>query len=285
MKIVDKYRVWQAPAKLNLFLHITGQRDDGYHLLQTVFQFLDYGDSLQFNLRDDGLIKRQTDLPGVPESEDLVVCAAQLLKQELDITYGVDIRLDKRLPMGGGLGGGSSDAATTMVALNQIWDCGLSRDQLCQLGLTLGADIPVFIQGHAAWAEGIGDQLNSINPVEPWFVVLIPAINVPTKAIFSNRSLKRTCSPITIRDFQENSADLENVCELVVRELYPEVDEALSDLSQFGVARMTGTGACIFAAFATAKLANDVFRVLQPKWSGFVARGCNISPLYKTAKN
>jgi len=283
MKIVDKYRVWQAPAKLNLFLHITGQRDDGYHLLQTVFQFLDYGDVLQFTLRDDGRIVRQTDLPGVPEAEDLVVRAATLLQQEAKITHGINIRLDKRLPMGSGLGGGSSDAATTLVALNQIWDCGLSRDQLAELGLTLGADVPVFIHGHTAWAEGVGEQLNSINPVEPWFVVLKPAINVPTKAIFSHRSLNRSCSPITIRDFQENSAQLENVCEPIVRDLYPDVDEALNDLSQFGVARMTGTGACIFAAFATAKLANDVFRVLEPKWSGFVARGCNISPLYKSA--
>jgi len=281
MKTVDKHRVWQAPAKLNLFLHITGQREDGYHLLQTVFQFLDYGDALQFALREDGQIIRDTDLPGVPEDEDLVVCAANLLQQEVDSTLGVNIRVDKRLPMGGGLGGGSSDAATTLVALNQIWDCGLSREQLAELGLTLGADVPVFIQGHAAWAEGVGEQLNSINPVEPWFVVLNPAINVSTKAIFSHRSLNRDCSPITIRDFEENSAQLENVCESIVRDIYPEVDEALNDLSQFGVARMTGTGACIFAAFATAKLANDVFRVLEPKWSGFVARGCNISPLYK----
>jgi 4-diphosphocytidyl-2-C-methyl-D-erythritol kinase len=283
MKIVDKHRVWHAPAKLNLFLHITGQRDDGYHLLQTVFQFLDYGDVLQFAVREDGEIIRDTDLPGVSEDEDLVVCAANLLQQEIETPLGVNIRVDKRLPMGGGLGGGSSDAATTLVALNQIWDCGLSREQLSVLGLTLGADVPVFIQGHAAWAEGVGEQLNSINPVEPWFVVLNPAINVSTKAIFLHRSLNRSCSPITIRDFQENSAQLENVCESVVRDLYPEVDEALSDLAQFGIARMTGTGACIFAAFATAKLANDVFRVLEPKWSGFVARGCNISPLYKPA--
>ncbi len=281
MKIVDSHRIWLAPAKLNLFLHITGQREDGYHLLQTVFQFLDYGDALQFSLRDDGKIVRQTDIPGVPESEDLIVCAANLLQQEQGIRLGVDIRIDKRLPMGGGLGGGSSDAATTLVALNQIWDCGLSREQLAELGLTLGADLPVFIHGHAAWAEGVGEQLNSINPVEPWFVVLNPAINVPTSAIFSSKSLNRACTAITIRDFQENSAILENVCESVVRELYPEVDEALHDLSQFGVARMTGTGACIFAAFATATLASDVFRVLETKWSGFVAKGCNISPLYK----
>jgi len=283
IKLVDKYRVWQAPAKLNLFLHITGQREDGYHLLQTVFQFLDYGDVLQFSLRDDGKVVRVTDLPGVAETEDLVVCAANLLQQEVKTDQGINISVDKRLPMGGGLGGGSSDAATTLVALNQIWDCGLSRDQLAQLGLTLGADVPVFIHGHTAWAEGVGEQLKPINPVEPWFVVLNPAINVSTKAIFSHRSLNRNCAPITIRDFQENSAQLKNVCESVVRSLYPEVDEALSDLSQFGVARMTGTGACIFAAFATAKLANDVFRVLESKWSGFVARGCNISPLYKPA--
>ncbi len=285
MKIVDSQRIWSAPAKLNLFLHITGQREDGYHLLQTVFQFLDYGDAMQFSLRQDGQIVRQTDLPGIPESEDLIVCAANLLQQELGVSLGIDIRIDKRLPMGGGLGGGSSDAATTLVALNQIWDCGLSREQLAELGLTLGADLPVFIHGHAAWAEGVGEQLNSINPVEPWFVVLNPAINVPTSAIFSSKSLNRTCSAITIRDFQENSAMLENVCESVVRELYPEVDEALRDLSQFGVARMTGTGACIFAAFATATLASDVFRVLETKWSGFVAKGCNISPLYKPVKN
>ncbi|MFV2060836.1 MAG: 4-(cytidine 5'-diphospho)-2-C-methyl-D-erythritol kinase, partial [Gammaproteobacteria bacterium] len=178
MKTVDKHRVWQAPAKLNLFLHITGQREDGYHLLQTVFQFLDYGDVLQFALRDDGQIIRDTDLPGVAEAEDLVVCAANLLQQEVATSLGANIRVDKRLPMGGGLGGGSSDAATTLVALNQIWDCGLSREQLAELGLTLGADVPVFVQGHAAWAEGVGEQLNSINPVEPWFVVLNPAINV-----------------------------------------------------------------------------------------------------------
>ncbi len=283
MKIVDNYRVWQAPAKLNLFLHITGQREDGYHNLQTVFQFLDFGDALQFIVRDDGVIKRETELSGVAEDEDLMVCAANLLQQEAASPLGVNIRIDKRLPMGGGLGGGSSDAATTLVALNQIWDCGFSREQLAELGLTLGVDLPVFIHGHAAWAEGVGEQLNSINPVEPWFVVLNPAINVSTEAIFSHRSLNRSCAPITIRDFQENSAALENVCELVVRDLYPQVDDALNDLSQFGIARMTGTGACVFAAFATAKLANDVFGVLGKKWSGFIAKGCNISPLYKPA--
>ncbi len=274
----DPTTCWPAPAKLNLFLHITGRRDDGYHLLQTVFQFVDFGDEICIRLRQDGQIRRNSELEGVPAERDLVVRAAGLLQDRIGTRQGADITVDKRLPMGGGLGGGSSDAATVLVALNRLWDGGLSEDALAELGLSLGADVPVFIRGQAAWAEGVGEHLHPVSLPEPWFVVLCPPVTVPTAEVFSAAQLRRDCPAITIRDFLAGGA-VENVCEPLVRRLYPEVDAALRALDTHAPARMTGTGACVFASFDSEASARRAFAALSATWPGFVAKGCNESPL------
>ncbi|MBE0510928.1 MAG: 4-(cytidine 5'-diphospho)-2-C-methyl-D-erythritol kinase [Gammaproteobacteria bacterium] len=268
---------WPAPAKLNLFLHITGRRTDGYHLLQSVFQFLDYGDTLHFDPREDGQILRADKLPGVAPAQDLIYRAAALLQATSNCPLGVDIRLEKRLPMGGGLGGGSSDAATTLVALNQLWQLGYSHQQLAELGLQLGADVPVFVHGQAAWAEGVGEQLTPISLPEPWYLVLIPPVQVATAEIFTAPELTRDCQPITIRDFLSGLGG--NVCQPVVAKRYPAVAEALAWLGQHGKAMMTGTGACVFARFAQAAQAKAVFAARPTGWQGIVAKGRNRSPL------
>ena len=272
---------WPAPAKLNLFLHITGQREDGYHLLQTVFQFLDHGDTLHFTLREDGLVRRLNCLPGVAEEQDLVVRAARALQQASGCTHGVDIEVDKRLPMGGGLGGGSSDAATTLVALNRLWGTGLSTETLAQLGLALGADVPVFIHGQAAWAEGVGELLTPVELPEPWFVVLIPPVEVSTAKIFRDPQLTRDTHALKIRDFLAGQG--RNDCQDVVARHYPEVAAAIDWLGQHGKAMMTGTGACVFAAFDTQAEAERVFAARPAQWKGFVAHGLNHSPLLERA--
>lgn len=274
--------LWPAPAKLNLFLHITGRRDDGYHLLQSVFQFLDYSDELQFNLRDDGVIHRVNDVEGVPENDDLVVRAARHLQQFAQITQGVDIRLNKKLPMGGGVGGGSSDAATTLVALNHLWNTGLNMPQLLKLGLDLGADVPVFIQGAAAFAEGVGEKLTPINLPEPWFLVVKPQVNVSTAEIFNDHQLTRNSPAIRICDLETGAIgidDLKNVCEPVATLHYPEIAEVIKFLNKYGKAQMTGTGACVFVAFDTQVQAQEVLGKLPDQWFGFVAKGMNASPL------
>lgn len=268
---------WPSPAKLNLFLHITGRRQDGYHLLQTAFQFLDYGDSLSFDVNDSGQIILATPLDGVDDDDNLIVKAAKLIKPYASTASGVSISIEKKLPMGGGLGGGSSNAATTLTALNTLWKCGLSTAELAQLGLSLGADVPIFITGHAAWAEGVGEQLTPISPVEPWFAVIVPDCHVSTVEIFSSTQLTRDCEPITIPRFL--SGEGSNVCEAVVKQHYPAVAEALDWLSQFGVARMTGTGACVFTDFKSQSEAQHVINNLPSRWQGFVAKGCNQSPL------
>jgi 4-diphosphocytidyl-2-C-methyl-D-erythritol kinase len=288
---------WPAPAKLNLFLHITGRRADGYHELQTVFQFLDYGDELRFNLRDDGQVRRINTMAGVPEADDLVVRAARLLQTETGCTQGVDILLEKRLPMGGGLGGGSSDAATTLVALNQLWQLGLDEGRLATLGLSLGADVPVFIRGRAAWAEGVGERLEPLDLPEPWFVVLLPRVNVSTHELFSDPQLTRDVQPIKIRDYllrvgvggvcgalfdgdgTDSIGHVRNVFEPLVREKYREVDAALTWLTQFAPARLTGTGACVFAAFADESQARYIADQVDGRWQTIVAAACNRSPL------
>ncbi|HEY0634677.1 MAG TPA: 4-(cytidine 5'-diphospho)-2-C-methyl-D-erythritol kinase [Gammaproteobacteria bacterium] len=270
-------RPWPAPAKLNLFLHITGRRTDGYHLLQTVFQFLDYSDELHFTVRSDGAIRRTSELPGVPAETDLVVRAAQLLQRESGTHLGADISVTKRLPLGGGLGGGSSDAATVLVALNQLWRTGLTEEQLAILGLKLGADVPVFVHGLATWAEGVGEQFTPVELPEPWFVVLVPAVSVSTAEIFGAPELTRDSPPITIRAFLTGEGG--NVCESVVRNRYPAVAAALDWLGQHRCARMTGTGACVFAAFDSEAHARQVFATRPAGLEGFVARGCNRSPL------
>ena len=270
---------WPAPAKLNLMLRIVGRRPDGYHLLQTVFQFLDRGDWLWFDLRDDGLIERASEVPGVPAAADLTVRAARLLQQTAGVRQGATIRIAKRLPMGGGLGGGSSDAATTLVALNHLWRTGLTLVELAELGLTLGADVPVFVHGRAAWAEGVGERLAPVDLAEPWFVVLVPACPVATGAVFNDPDLTRNSPPITITDFAAGLGG--NDCEAVVYRRYPEVAAATRWLAQFGQARLTGTGACVFAVFPDGASADRVLAQLPAGCTGFVARGCNRSPLHE----
>ena len=268
---------WPAPAKINLFLHITGRRDDGYHLLQTAFQFLDYGDSLNFRIRSDGVINRHTDIPGVPAEEDLVIRAARALQETSKTPLGVEIEIEKNLPMGGGLSGGSSEAVTTLVALNHLWKLNLSEEQLAEIGLTLGADVPVFVRGFAAWAEGVGENLTPINPPEPWFLVVIPPCHVSTAKIFSDSELTRDSRTIKIPAFLAGHG--ENVCEPVVRKHFPDVDNALNWLSNFSQARMSGTGACIFAPFDSKVEAEQVMTKMPSNWKAFVTKGLNQSPL------
>ncbi len=268
---------WPAPAKINLFLHISGQRDDSYHLLQTAFQFLDYGDVLQFGVHDNPSISLSTAIDGVDDEDNLIIRAARALQASANIQQGVNITIEKRLPIGGGLGGGSSNAATTLLALNQLWQCHLSKTELAQLGLTLGADVPIFLHGEAAWAEGVGEQLSPISPPEPWYAVIAPDCHVSTAEVFSSQELTRDCEPITISRFL--SGEGRNICEDVVTKLYPQVSEALSWLGQYGKARMTGTGACIFASFDSRAQAQQVITAIPAHWQGFVAKGCNCSPL------
>jgi len=268
---------WPSPAKLNLFLHITGQREDGYHELQTAFQFLDYGDSLQFDITRALDIDLLTPIAGVNNDDNLIVRAAKRLQQYAGVNQGVKISLTKRLPMGGGLGGGSSNAATTLVALNELWQCQLSNADLAEIGLELGADVPVFIHGSAAWAEGVGEKLTPISPAEPWYVVIVPDCQVSTAEIFSSPELTRDCEPITISRFL--SGEGRNVCEDVVRHHYQSVSDALDWLAQFGQSRMTGTGACVFADFDNQQQAQKVVDNLPENWQGFVAKACNQSPL------
>ncbi|RLJ18807.1 4-(cytidine 5'-diphospho)-2-C-methyl-D-erythritol kinase [bacterium endosymbiont of Escarpia laminata] len=258
-------------------LRIVGRRPDGYHELQTVFQFLDMRDELRFQSRSDGRIVLATPLPGVTPETDLTVRAANLLKQHTKPAQGVTISIDKHLPMGGGLGGGSSDAATTLVALNQIWETGLDNTTLAELGLTLGADVPIFIHGRAAWAEGIGETLTDLDLPQPWYLVLAPDCHVSTAEIFSAPDLTRNSPRIRIRDFLEG--DRRNDCLSVVRRRYSRVAAALDWLDQFAPAQMTGTGACVFAAFSDASTAEAVLNRLPADFVGFVARGINRSPL------
>jgi len=268
---------WPAPAKLNLFLHIVGRRADGYHRLQTVFQFIDFSDTLRFELREDGHITRATGPAEVSVEQDLTVRAARLLQQQAGVSAGVDIHIDKRLPMGAGLGGGSSDAATTLVALNQLWNIGWSTEQLAALGLQLGADVPVFVQGLAAWGEGIGEVLTPLDLAEPWYLLLIPRVRVSTAAIFAASDLTRDTPPITISDFVSGQG--RNDCEALVRRTYPEIDRALTWLSGHAIARLTGTGSALFARFDTEQAARAVSAQVPDVWQAVVARGMNRSPL------
>lgn len=268
-----------APAKLNLFLHVTGQRDDGYHTLQTLFQFLDYGDTLHFSSRSDGKIALLSDLPGVDAEDNLIVRAARLLKEASGTPLGADIKLDKILPMGGGIGGGSSDAATTLLGLNHLWQTGLSIDQLAELGIRLGADVPVFVRGHAAWAEGVGEQLTPVELEEPWFLVVAPDCPVSTAEIFSDERLTRNSSPITLAAFVAGGG--RNDCLPVVTTRYPEIRNTLILLNKYCEAKMTGTGSCLFGAFPNEREADKVRARLPATLRSFVARGCNVSPLHR----
>lgn len=277
--------MWPAPAKLNLFLYITGQRADGYHTLQTLFQFLDYGDTLTIEPRSDAKICLLTPVTGVPDEENLIVRAARLLMRRtretdrLPASCGADISIDKRLPIGGGLGGGSSNAATVLVALNYLWQCGLSVDELAQLGLILGADVPVFVRGHAAFAEGIGEVLTPVNPSEKWYLVAHPGVSIPTPLIFCDPELPRNTPVRSINTLL--NCEFVNNCEVIARKRFREVDAALSWLLEYAPSRLTGTGACAFAEFDTESSASQVLEQ-APEWLNvFVARGVNFSPLAK----
>ena len=282
--------VWPAPAKLNLMLHITGQRDDGYHELQTIFQFIDFADQLEFNIRNDNQIIRFCENFAVPESEDIIIRAAKLLREKflskhpaMDKRFGVDIHLKKNIPMGAGLGGGSSDAATTLVALNTFWQMQFTIDELVAMGLTLGADVPVFVRGFAAFAEGVGEKLSPFSPSEGWYLLLIPPVHVSTKEIFSNPQLTRDCSTIKICDLSR--CEWRNVCTPVVLKNYPLVSQAIDILGKYSKACMSGTGASVFARFDTKAQAEDVLQQIKENpqvrsWICFVARGLNQSPLH-----
>ncbi len=267
-----------APAKLNLMLHITGRREDGYHLLETVFQFIDHADRLVISTRDDGAIRRAGESP-VAEADDLVLRAARLLAARAGGGFGAEIRVDKRIPIGGGLGGGSSDAASCLLALNRLWRLDFSLETLAAIGLELGADVPVFVMGRAAWASGVGEVLEAVDLPCPWYLVISPEIEVCTARVFAARELTRNCDPSTIRAFLQGAGS--NVCEPVVRGLYPAIAEALDWLGAEGDARLSGTGGCIFAAFDSPARAEAVKLRVPPRWDTWLARGLNLSPLHR----
>ena len=270
-----------APAKLNLFLHIVGRRPDGYHLLQSVFRFVDFSDSLSFRVLENGAIRCTRELPGVPEENDLCVLAANLLQQTSGTSLGAEIALEKKLPLGGGLGGGSSDAATTLMVLNRLWKLNFSRARLQELGLKLGADVPVFVFGQSAFAEGVGEVLQPIKLPPAWYVVLVPNVKVSTAEIFADSSLTRNMKPIKINSFFIGQG--RNALEPVVCRKYPEVAQHLAWLNQFGPARMTGSGACVFAEYAREQEARAVLARLPREMSGFVARGLDRHPMHDLA--
>jgi 4-diphosphocytidyl-2-C-methyl-D-erythritol kinase len=275
---------WPAPAKLNLFLHVTGRRADGYHLLQTVFQLIDYGDTLRFTLRPDGAILRSTPFPGVPEDSDLCVRAARLLQTAATRAghslAGADIALDKRLPQGGGLGGGSSDAATTLIGLNHLWQTGFRRTELMALGLQLGADVPFFLCGGNAFAEGIGESLQVLQTPARWFVVIEPGVSIPTAAIFTATELTRDSKPVKISDFSRSPESFwKNDLQAVAVQRFPVVAEAIQWLSAHGNARMTGSGACVFCTFEDEQQADRVLKQVPPRWKAWKAEGLQRHPL------
>lgn len=268
-----------APAKLNLMLHIIGRRADGYHELQTLFQFLDLADELTFKLRRDGEIRLHSELPGVDHDSNLIVRAARRLQEASRTSLGADIQLLKRLPMGGGLGGGSSDAATTLVGLDHLWQTRLGEERLAEIGLGLGADVPVFVRGRAAFAEGVGERLQTVALDEPWYLVIAPQVSVSTAEIFSAPELTRNTLPITVRSLLAGGGH--NDCQPVVVKRYPEVAKALKFLNNFVQGKMTGTGACVFGSFPNRSEADKVLRQLPAGMQGFVAQGRNISMLHR----
>lgn len=277
-------RRWPSPAKLNLFLYITGRRADGYHDLQTLFQFLDYGDSLDIEPRNDYAIRLLTPVPGVADEDNLIVRAARMLAAKARDNgfrgpLGADIAVDKQLPMGGGLGGGSSNAATTLVALNHLWKTGFSDEQLAELGVTLGADVPVFVRGRAAFAEGVGEVLTFVEPEEKWYLVAHPGESISTPVIFNDPELPRNTPKRSLDTLLK--CEFRNDCEVIARKRFRKVDAALSWLLEYAPSRLTGTGACVFAEFDTESAARQVLKQ-APEWlHGFVARGVNRSSLHQ----
>lgn len=278
--------IWPAPAKLNLFLYITGRRPDSYHNLQTLFQFLDYGDTLTIIPDQSGQIQLLTPLAGVPDEQNLVVRAATLLmataraRATLPVNAGATLQIEKRLPMGGGLGGGSSNAATVLVALNHLWQTGFSAEELATMGLQLGADVPVFIYGHAAFAEGIGEQLQPVSPPEKWYLVAHPGVAISTPAIFADPMLIRSTPARDLSTLLRSP--FRNDCEPTVRKRFRKVEVLLSWLLEYAPSRLTGTGACVFAEFDTESAARQVLELAPKGLHGFVARGVNVSPLQCT---
>lgn len=271
-----------APAKLNLFLHVVGRRSDGYHLLETVFRFVDYGDTVTLTRQADGVVVREYNSPDIPASVDLCLRAAQLLQSETRTAYGVSIGLDKRIPLGGGLGGGSSDAASVLLGLNQLWGLHLSRQRLQDLALQLGADVPVFIFGESAFAQGIGEKLQPVQLDSAWYLVLVPDEHVSTPEIFASEQLTRDSKSIKIADFSRSEIFSEltrNDLQNAVCGIYPKVAEALDWLAQFGLARMTGSGACVFAQFNDELAAKYAYANLPDNMHGFIARGLDTHPL------
>ena len=272
---------WPAPAKLNLFLHINGRRPDGYHELQTLFIFLNHGDWLEFEpLPDTDQLTLSPAIPGVPDEQNLIIRAARLLQTRLSHPMGAHIRLEKVLPMGGGIGGGSSDAATTLVALNHLWQGGLSLDELAELGVSLGADVPVFVRGRAAFAEGVGERLQAVELPEAWYLVLKPECHVSTAEVFQDPDLPRSTPKLALSSLLDGV--WKNDCEPLVKKRHPEVANALGWLLEYAPSRMTGTGACVFARFEDEMAARKVLARVPEGWDGFVAKGENISPLFVT---
>jgi 4-diphosphocytidyl-2-C-methyl-D-erythritol kinase len=269
--------LFRSPAKLNLMLHITGQRDDGYHLLQTVFQFVDLYDHLTFEITKDGSVTRSDSQTPVDEADDIILLAAKLLQSKYKISLGLRYSIEKHIPIGGGLGGGSSNAATTLMVLNKLWGLNLEPSELAILGLELGADVPVFIEGNSAWASGIGEDLTPVDLPKPWYVVIYPQIFVSTGKIFASEQLTRNSDPITIRAFLAGAGC--NVCEPIACQLYPEIQKAIDWLSQYSKARMTGTGACVFASFDSLELAESVRSLAPEHWSAFVVKAMNHNPV------
>jgi len=278
MRNVPICGVWSAPAKLNLMLHVVGRRQDGYHELQTVFQLIDLCDRIDITVRMDGSVIRLAGPPGVPEGDDLAIRAARTLQQVSGTRLGAEITIKKRIPIGGGLGGGSSDAATTLVALNQMWRTGYTSQQLADFGSALGADVPVFVMGRSSWAEGIGEKLTPVSlEGDSWYLVIFPGVAVPTASVFQAPELTRNSPATTMRGFLETGG--RNDCEAVVRTRFPVVGEALDWLGRHAPARLTGTGSCIFAKFSRAADAERVAARVPDEWRAFVARGLDTSPL------
>lgn len=284
----ESLRNCPAPAKLNLFLHVTGRRSDGYHTLQTVFQLIDRGDVLHFTPRGDGRVRRATPFAAVPEDADLTVRAARLLQSEIfqrtgKPAPGVDIEIEKHLPLGGGLGGGSSDAATTLIALNRLWRAGMTREELMALGLQLGADVPFFVFGRNAFAEGVGEILTPVDTPDGWYVIIEPGVSVPTAAIFRDEQLTRDSKPVRMSDFSRSIVESgvfgRNDLQFVAERLFPPVADAVKWLSRHAEARMTGSGACVFARFGREEEADAVLQYLPARWKGWKARAMQTHPL------
>ena len=270
---------WAAPAKLNLFLHVTGRRADGYHELQTLFQLIDLADTITIAVRADGRIERAVGPAEVAPEADLTVLAARALKAATGAQAGADIGVHKRIPLAAGLGGGSSDAATTLLALNELWQCGLSDADLSGLGLQLGADVPVFVRGFSAWGEGVGERLTPVLLPERWYVIVYPGVSISTREVFQSPELTRNSPLITIRAFFDSGG--RNDCEALVRTHSPEVAEALDWLGRFGASRLSGTGSCVFMACAGVADAERLAARVPDRWQSFVARGLNVSPVHE----